>query len=108
MAKTGRRFDLVIVDPPAFAKNRSQVAQAISAYERLTHLSLGVLKPGGTLVQASCSGQVDKETFFEAIHRAAVQAGRPLREIERTGHGLDHPIGFKEGAYLKCLFAIAP
>jgi len=108
MGKNGRRFDLVIVDPPSFAQKRAQAAQALSAYKRLTHLSLGVLRPGGTLVQASCSSQVDAETFFETVHRAAAQAARPLREIERTGHALDHPITFKEGAYLKCLFAIAP
>jgi 23S rRNA (cytosine1962-C5)-methyltransferase len=107
MGEDGRCFDVVIVDPPAFAQNEAQVAQALSAYGRLTHLSLGVLRPGGTLVQASCSGRVDAETFFETVNRAAAQAGRPLREIERTGHALDHPITFKEGAYLKCLFAIA-
>ena len=108
MGKNNRRFDIVIVDPPAFAQKQTQVAQAISAYERLSHLSLGVLQPGGTLVQASCSSRVDAETFFKTVNRAARGASRPLREIERTGHALDHPITFKEGAYLKCLFAIAP
>jgi 23S rRNA (cytosine1962-C5)-methyltransferase len=96
------------VDPPAFAQRRAQVPQALSAYARLTGLSLAVLRPGGVLVQASCSSQVDAETFFAAVHRAAAQAGRPLREFERTGHPLDHPISFREGAYLKCLFAVAP
>ncbi|MBN1810808.1 MAG: class I SAM-dependent methyltransferase [Anaerolineae bacterium] len=108
MVKSDSRFDVVIVDPPAFAQKQDQVSQALSAYERLTHLSLGVLQPGGTLVQSSCSSRVDAETFFETVNRAAVQAGRPLHEIERAGHALDHPIGFKEGAYLKCLFAVAP
>ena len=108
LGKSGRRFGLVIVDPPAFAQEKSQVAQALSAYERLTQLSLGVLEPGGTLVQASCSSRVDAETFFARVHRAAARAGRPLREIERSGHALDHPIAFPEGAYLKCLFAVAP
>jgi 23S rRNA (cytosine1962-C5)-methyltransferase len=108
MAKNGRRFDVVIVDPPAFAQKQSQVPQALSAYERLTRLSLDVLQPGGILVQASCSSRVDAETFFETVHHAAAQAGRSLREIERTGHPLDHPVTFREGAYLKCLFAIVP
>lgn len=108
LAAEGRRFNMVIVDPPAFAQNRSQVPQAVAAYARLTRLSLAVLAPGGTLVQASCSSWVDQETFFQTVHRAAAQAGRPLREIERTGLPLDHPISFKEGAYLKCLFAQAP
>ena len=108
MKKDNRRFDMVIVDPPAFARKQAQIAQALLAYERLTHLSLSVLQPGGTLVQASCSSHIDAGTFFNTINRAAGQAGRPLREIERTGHALDHPITFKEGAYLKCLFATAP
>jgi 23S rRNA (cytosine1962-C5)-methyltransferase len=66
------------------------------------------LSPGGTLVQASCSSRVDAETFFDMVHGAARRAGRPLRELERTGHPLDHPVTFDEGAYLKCLFATAP
>jgi 23S rRNA (cytosine1962-C5)-methyltransferase len=107
LAEDGRRFDMVIVDPPAFAQKAEQEAQALSAYARLTRLSLGVLQSGGILVQASCSSRVSAETFFETVHHAAVRAGRPLRELERTAHALDHPIGFKEGAYLKCLFAIA-
>ena len=77
-------------------------------YARLTRLCLGVLRPGGVLVQASCSSQVEAEVFFETVHRAAEQAGRQLRERERSTHALDHPITFKEGAYLKCLFAVAP
>jgi len=108
LGRDRRSFDLVIVDPPAFAKKRAEVEGALSAYGRLTHLALGVLRPGGILVQASCSSRVDAETFFTAVHRAAAAVGRPLREIERTGHPIDHPIGFKEGAYLKCLFATAP
>jgi 23S rRNA (cytosine1962-C5)-methyltransferase len=107
LADDERSFDVVILDPPAFAGKRAQVKQALSAYGRLTRLSLGVLRPGGTLVQASCSNHVDAETFFETVHRAAARAGRPLREIERTGHPLDHPVTFREGAYLKCLFAVA-
>jgi 23S rRNA (cytosine1962-C5)-methyltransferase len=67
-----------------------------------------VLSSGGTLVQASCASGIDAETFFDTVHRAARQAGRPLRELERTGHPEDHPVAFAEGAYLKCLFAKAP
>lgn len=105
MARGGRRFGLVIVDPPAFAQEQSQVKQALRAYERLAMMSIAVVAPGGTLVMASCSSRVDAETFFGTVLRAAEKAGRPLRELERTGHALDHPIGFREGAYLKCLFA---
>ena len=108
LAQTKPRFDLVIIDPPAFAQNQTQVAPALAAYQRLTALGLAVLQPGGVLVQASCSSRVDTETFFNTVNNAARQAGRPLREFERTGHALDHPVSFKEGTYLKCLFAIAP
>jgi 23S rRNA (cytosine1962-C5)-methyltransferase len=107
LGSSRHRFDVVIIDPPAFATTRAQVSQALSAYGKLTRLGLGVLRPGGTLVQASCSSHVSADSFFATVNRAATQAGRPLREIERTGHPLDHPVGFREGAYLKCLFAIA-
>ena len=106
-ASEKRKFDLVIIDPPMFAQNQAQTAAAISAYQRLTCLGLGVLRPGGVLVQASCSSRVEAEAFFNSIHQAARDSNRRLTEIERTGHALDHPIGFKEGAYLKCLFARA-
>lgn len=102
------RFDLVIVDPPALAKRESEVSGAIQAYSRLTGLALDVLAPGGMLVTASCSSRVPDAAFFAAVNRAAQQAGRPLREIDRTGHAIDHPVRFPEGAYLKCLFATAP
>jgi 23S rRNA (cytosine1962-C5)-methyltransferase len=105
--RRGRRFDLVIVDPPAFAKQESETSGAIRAYGRLTGLALGVLAPGGTLVMSSCSSRVSARAFFAAVHGAAAEAGRPLDEIDRTGHPIDHPVRFPEGAYLKCLYATA-
>ena len=102
-----RRFDLLIIDPPMFAQNQNQTAAAIHSYQRLTQLGLAVLRPGGVLVQASCSSRVEAGTFFNSIQQAARESNRRLTEIERTAHALDHPIGFKEGAYLKCLFARA-
>jgi 23S rRNA (cytosine1962-C5)-methyltransferase len=107
MESQKRLFDLVIIDPPMFAQNQSQVAAGLSAYRKLTRLGLGVLRPGGILVQASCSSRIDAGAFFDTIHQSARESSRRLTEIERTGHALDHPIGFDEGAYLKCLFATA-
>ncbi len=101
----GERFALVIVDPPALAKQISEIPAALAAYGRLTQLALGVLAPGGILVMASCSSRVAAPAFFAAVKQAAAQVRRPLHEIERTGHALDHPVRFSEGAYLKCLFA---
>lgn len=107
LATAGRTFDLVIIDPPAFAKNRFEIDNALRAYGRLTQLGLSVLAPGGILVQASCSSRIDNKMFYKGIHQAALHVRRPLTEIERTGHALDHPVGFPEGEYLKCLFARA-
>ena len=108
LRQQGRRFDLVIVDPPAFAKRESEVAGALHAYRRLTGLALGVAAPDAVMVLASCSSRVPTPVFFDTVKTAAVEAGRPLRVLERTGHALDHPMGFAEGAYLKCMFAVAP
>ena len=94
---------MAIVDLPAFAKREDEVAGALQSYGRLTGLALGVLAPGGTLGMASCSSRVSAPDFF-----ATAQAGRPLAEIDRTGHAIDHPIRFPEGACRKCLFATAP
>ena len=107
MASQKRLFDVVIIDPPMFAQSEKQIASALSAYRKLTHLGLNVLRKGATLVQASCSSRVDANIFFETVHQSAKEAGRRLTELERTGHALDHPIRLKEGAYLKCLFATA-
>ncbi len=105
MAEQGRHFDMVILDPPAFAHKRKHLAKALSAYRRLAVLGINVLRKGGTLVQASCSSRVSADDFFDQINRGATEAGRSLVEIERTGHAVDHPISYPEGAYLKCLFA---
>jgi 23S rRNA (cytosine1962-C5)-methyltransferase len=105
MESQKRLFDVVILDPPMFAQSDKQIEGALSAYRKLTRLGLGVLQKGGTLVQASCSSRVNADSFFESVHRSAQEAGHRLTEIARTGHALDHPIGFAEGAYLKCLFA---
>ncbi len=107
LRQQGRRFDLVIVDPPAFAKRESEAAGALHTYRRLTSLALGVAAPDAVMVLASCSSRVPAPAFFDAVQTAAAQAGRPLRVLERTGHALDHPVGFAEGAYLKCMFAVA-
>jgi len=107
LAAQRARFDVVVLDPPAFAKTRLEVNAAMAAYEGMTKLGLEVLRPGGVLVASSCSSHVSDETFFSAMHRAARAMRRPLEELQRTGHPLDHPVGFAEGAYLKCLFAVA-
>ena len=107
LAAQGHHFSMVILDPPAFAQKHKHVDRALAAYRRLTILGLSVLNKDGILVQASCSSRVTAEEFFKQIHLAAAQAERPLVELARTDHALDHPISYPEGAYLKCLFAKA-
>lgn len=107
LAVEGQTFDMVVVDPPAFAKSAAEVDRALSAYAQLTHSALQVLERGGLLVIASCSSRVTADAFASTVTQTAREAGRPLQVIKQTGHPLDHPIRFAEGAYLKCLFAHA-
>ncbi len=102
-----RLFDMVIVDPPSFASRRSQVTGALESYARLTELALGLLVSGGTLVQASCSSHVTAEEFMAVVREGAATAGVELTDVVTTGHGIDHPVGFAQGAYLKAIYARA-
>jgi 23S rRNA (cytosine1962-C5)-methyltransferase len=107
MARLGRErasYDLVVVDPPSFARRATEVDGARRAYTRLTHLALRLVRPDGTLVQASCSSRVTADQFFTTVTEAAESAGRPLHELARTGHDVDHPVTFREGEYLKAGF----
>ena len=105
LAGQGERYDIVVIDPPSFASKQSDVEGALRAYGRLTDLGVSLVRTGGTLVQASCSSRVTTETFHEQVLRSATGSGVALHELARTGHGIDHPVGFREGAYLKAVFA---
>ncbi len=107
LARRSTTYDLVVIDPPSFATRQSHTAAGLHAYARLTRLGLAVLRPGGLLVQSSCSSRIAADDFFHTVHRAAADVSRPLRELERTGQPVDHPVGFAQGAYLKTLFARA-
>ncbi len=104
LAQNGETFSMVIVDPPSFAKTAHEVNRALAAYERLTRLALNVVQDNGQLVIASCSSRVTPNQFFKAVRQTAQASGVKLRNVETTSHALDHPIGFPEGEYLKCLF----
>lgn len=99
------RFDVVIVDPPSFAKAKEEIPTALHAYERLAGLGARLVRPGGTFVFASCSSRVDVVQLEGALYDAAAAADVALRITDRTAHACDHPIGFPEGRYLKCLYA---
>jgi 23S rRNA (cytosine1962-C5)-methyltransferase len=100
LERSGERFGLVILDPPAFAKNRSAVESARRGYK-----DLNLLESGGILVTCSCSQAFDRGLFAATVEDAALDAGRRLRLVEERGQDLDHPIvsGYWESRYLKCL-----
>ena len=103
-AAAGRRWDVVVIDPPSFAPRQEAVARALKAYTRLTSLGLAVTRRGGLLVQSSCSSRVDADTFHRQVRDAARRTGHGLEEVARTTHALDHPATFAEAWYLKTAF----
>ena len=104
-AAAGEAFDMVILDPPAFAKSLSAKEKALRAYERLNMLGVRVVAPGGLLLTCSCSGGVDSAEFETAVRVALARAGRMAQIITFFGPSLDHPTlpGFVEDRYLKAL-----
>lgn len=99
-----RRFDLVVLDPPALARRQSEREEAMRAYWRLLTGAMGRLNPKGMLVASSCSAHVSAADFFGLAREAARQSGRAFEEWRTTGHAPDHPVTFKEGEYLKCIY----
>lgn len=99
----GRRFGLVIVDPPSFAPSERALPAALQAYRKLFTAALAVVEPGGVLAAASCSSHVTSEAFIDTLRDAGVRAGRRLRLCELRGQPADHPSlpAFPEGRYLK-------
>jgi len=97
------QFDLVIVDPPSLAKRESERAGAIRAYERLNIHALQLLRPGGTLLAASCSAHVSAEELFGAVRGAVRLSGRRFEELGTRFHAPDHLATFPEANYLKAI-----
>jgi 23S rRNA (cytosine1962-C5)-methyltransferase len=103
-------FDLVVLDPPAFAKNKEALPAARRGYKEINLRALQILKPGGLLVTASCSYHLAEAALEELLLEAARDAGREVQLLERRGAGRDHPVllGVPETRYLKCLVARVP
>lgn len=101
---TSRSFDLVVLDPPSLARRETERAGAIQAYGKLAGNGISSLRRGGILVAASCSAHVSEAEFFEAVREAARKSGRTFHEMKTTGHPPDHPAGFAEAHYLKCIY----
>ena len=102
---SGRRFDTIVIDPPAFAKSRGQVEAATRAYHDLNRRALNLLNPGGVLISCSCSQNMSEASLLEVIAQASVETGRTLRVLDRRAQALDHPVllTVPETLYLKCL-----
>ncbi|HJY27280.1 MAG TPA: class I SAM-dependent rRNA methyltransferase [Pyrinomonadaceae bacterium] len=103
----GERFDVIVLDPPAFAKNRASLKAAIRGYKEINLRALKLLHPGGVLVTCTCSYHVSEELFLEIVNQAALDAHRRVQVIEKRMQAADHPVllGMPETYYLKCLIA---
>ncbi len=100
-----KRFGAVVTDPPAFAKSKKHLPEALKAYSRLNEMAMRLVEPGGLLAACSCSHHVGIEEFLQALRESAAKAKRKATLIELRGQAPDHPVllNFPEGAYLKCV-----
>jgi 23S rRNA (cytosine1962-C5)-methyltransferase len=105
LARLDRKYSMIVLDPPAFAKSRKQLDDAARGYREINLRALRLLEPGGILVTCSCSHHVSEAMLFQIVAEAALEAGRSLRVLERRTQAADHPIllTVPETLYLKCL-----
>ena len=103
LEKDGERYDVVILDPPAFTKSRSSIKQAVKGYREINLRGLKLVKDGGYLATCSCSHFMDPELFTKTIREAASGAHKRLRQVEYRTQAADHPIlwAAEESYYLK-------
>ncbi len=105
LERLGDRFSTIVLDPPAFAKNKASVRKALSGYKEINLRALKLLEPGGFLITCSCSYNVDEATFLNVVASAAADAHVEVSLVEKRTQGRDHPIlvNVPETYYLKCL-----
>jgi 23S rRNA (cytosine1962-C5)-methyltransferase len=105
LERTGARFETIVLDPPAFAKNKAAVKKAMSGYKEINLRALKLLEPGGFLVTCSCSYNVSEGMFLDVVAEAAADARVTVTVVEKRTQGRDHPIlvNVPETYYLKCL-----
>jgi 23S rRNA (cytosine1962-C5)-methyltransferase len=105
--RQGEKFDVVVLDPPAFIKRRKDLKEGSIAYQRINRLALDVLHPGGLLVSASCSWHLRREQLLDTLRKVGGMSGRPLQILEQGHQGPDHPVhpAMPETDYLKAFFA---
>jgi 23S rRNA (cytosine1962-C5)-methyltransferase len=104
---SGERFDTIVLDPPAFAKNRASIAAAARGYKEINLRAIKLLNPGGVLITCTCSYHMSEELFLKLITEAANDAHRRVQMVEKRTQASDHPIifGVPETYYLKCVIA---
>jgi 23S rRNA (cytosine1962-C5)-methyltransferase len=104
LERAGERFDMVVLDPPAFAKNKASVPNAMAGYKEINLRAMRLLSPGGYLLSCSCSYNVTEDMFAEVIHQASIDSRTPVTIVEKRMQGRDHPVlvGVPETYYLKC------
>jgi 23S rRNA (cytosine1962-C5)-methyltransferase len=104
LEKAGERYDTIVLDPPAFAKNKASVPNALAGYKEINLRALRLLAPGGFLVSCSCSYNVNEEMFGAMLHEASIDSHTPITIVEKRMQGRDHPVlvGAPETHYLKC------
>jgi len=105
LERTGARFDTIVLDPPAFAKNKAAIRKALSGYKEINLRAFKLLEPGGFLITCSCSYNVGEEMFVDVVSAAAADAGAEAALVEKRSQGRDHPVllNVPETHYLKCL-----
>lgn len=104
LIKANKQFDVVVIDPPSFAKQQSEITLAKKKYAQLAELGVKLTSKNGLLVLASCSSRVKAESFFDINKQVLTAQKRRFSNILNTEHDIDHPVGFPEGAYLKCAY----
>ncbi len=97
-----KQYDVVVIDPPSFAKRQKEIAVAKKKYRQLAELGIQLTAKKGLLVLASCSSRISEDEFFQINMETLQQQPRPFAVLLKTGHDVDHPVTFPEGAYLKC------
>jgi 23S rRNA (cytosine1962-C5)-methyltransferase len=104
LERAAARYDTIVLDPPAFAKNKASVPKALAGYKEINLRAMHLLSPGGHLVTCSCSYNVDEAMFENVLLEAAVDSHTPMTIVEKRIQGRDHPvlIGVPETYYLKC------
>jgi len=104
LERAGERFDTIVLDPPAFAKNKTAVPGAIAGYKEINLRAMHLLNPGGHLVTCSCSYNVDEAMFGDILRAASSDSRTPMTVVEKRTQGRDHPVllGVPETHYLKC------